>query len=102
MENQNSNVSYQEQPPVYTNPATGPASYVDAAPLSIGNYLVMMIISVIPIVNLVSLFIWGFGNSNLNRKNFARAQLIVLAIVIVISIIFGTAVAFTSPSLTGK
>ena len=39
----------------------------------------------IPIVNIVMLVIWGFGNSdNPNRKNWAKAQIIVIAVMIVI------------------
>ncbi len=39
----------------------------------------------IPIVNVVMLVIWGFGNSdNPNRKNWAIAQIIVIAVMIVI------------------
>jgi hypothetical protein len=98
-ENQNPTPVYQDQPAAaYTTPAP----YEDASPLSIGSYLIMMIISVIPIVNLVMLFVWGFGNSNLNRKNYARAQLIVLAIGIVLSIIFGAAIASALTSIAGR
>ena len=99
MENQNPTPVYQDQPAAAYS---APAPYQDASPLSIGNYLIMMIISVIPIVNLVMLFVWGFGNSNLNRKNYARAQLIVLAIGVVLSIIFGASIAASLASLTGR
>lgn len=61
---------------------------VDNSPLSLGQYLVMMLLMFIPLVNIVLLFVWGFGNYNVNKKNFARAQLIVMAIGIVLSILF--------------
>ena len=99
MENQNPTPVYQDQPAAAY---TAPAPYEDAAPLSVGNYLIMMIVSVIPIVNLVMLFVWGFGHSNLNRKNYARAQLIVLAIGMVITIIFGASAIATFVALTGS
>lgn len=99
MENQNPTPAYRDQPAAAYS---APAPYEDASPLSIGNYLIMMIISVIPIVNLVMLFVWGFGNSNLNRKNYARAQLIVLAIGVVLSIIFGASIAASLASLAGR
>jgi len=99
MENQNPAPVYQDQPAAaYTTPAP----YEDASPLSIGSYLIMMIVSVIPIVNLVMLFVWGFGNSNRNRKNYARAQLIVLAIGIVLSIIFGASIIASFASFAGR
>jgi len=58
-----------------------------AQPLSVGNYLLMFVVMSLPIINLVMLFVWGFGDSNENRKNFARAGLIMIAIWIVISIV---------------
>ena len=91
MENQNMNQpagSYQNQPP---QPYNNPYMYEDTSPLTVGNYLVMLIIGAIPIVNLVMLFVWGFGNSNLNKKNFARAQLICLAIGFLLTFLFGAA-----------
>lgn len=49
----------------------------------------MYLISLIPIVNIVMMFVWGFGNTNVNKKNWARAMLIVIAVSIVLSVIFG-------------
>lgn len=84
----------QSAPQTYQNPA----SFQDTSPLSVGNYVVMMLIMIIPLVNLIMLFVWGFGNSNLNKKNWARAQLIFVAIGVVLSIIFSSALiaAFSS------
>lgn len=60
-------------------------------PLTMGQYLLMYIILAIPLVNLVMLFIWAFGSStNLNKKNFARASLIIMAAGIVLSIVFSS------------
>jgi len=58
-------------------------------PLSVGSFLIMFLVMSIPIVNFIMLFVWGFGNGNTNRKNFARAALIVMAIGIVLSILLG-------------
>lgn len=58
-------------------------------PLSMGQYLGMMLLMLIPIVNIILLFVWGFGDYNVNRKNFARAQLIMVAIGIGLAILFG-------------
>jgi len=42
-----------------------------------------------PIVNLVMLFVWGFGGgANPNKANFAKASLIWMLIGIVLTIIF--------------
>ena len=49
-------------------------------PISLGGYLLMFLIACIPVANLVIFLIWAFGkNTNLTRKNFARAGLIFLA-----------------------
>ncbi|HZJ77854.1 MAG TPA: zinc ribbon domain-containing protein [Clostridia bacterium] len=58
-------------------------------PLTVGNYLIMMLITVIPIVGIVMMFIWAFGTGhNRNKKNWARATLIVGAISLVFTVIF--------------
>lgn len=38
------------------------------------------------------LFVWAFGTSNPNKKNYARATLIIALVVIVLYIIFGAAI----------
>lgn len=58
-----------------------------ASEMTVGNWLITMLILFIPIVNIVMLFIWGFGNPD-QRRNFARAYLIWMAISIVLGVIF--------------
>ena len=55
--------------------------------MSVGDWLITMLIMIIPIVNLVMLFIWGFGNPD-PRRNYARASLIWMAISLVLVILF--------------
>jgi len=55
--------------------------------MSVGEWLITMLIMIIPIVNIVMLFIWGFGSPD-KRRNYARASLIWMAISIVLVIIF--------------
>ncbi|MFJ5771207.1 hypothetical protein [Psychrobacillus sp. NPDC093180] len=55
--------------------------------MSVGEWLITMLIMIIPIVNIVMLFIWGFGSPD-KRRNYARASLIWMAISIVLIIIF--------------
>lgn len=59
--------------------------------MTVGDWLITMLIQIIPIVNLVMLFIWGFGSPD-PRRNYARASLIWFAIGIVLMIIFYGAV----------
>lgn len=70
---------------------TSPSGGQDTCPLSLGQYLVMMLLLVIPLVNIILLFVWSFGNYNINKKNYARASLIMFAIAIVLWFILGAA-----------
>jgi hypothetical protein len=70
------------------NPAVDEIS----TPLTLGNYIVMMIVSAIPVVGFIMLLIWSFsGNTNINKKNYARAALIMMIVVGILSIIVGGA-----------
>ena len=55
----------------------------------------------IPIVGLVMCFVWAFGKGNLNRRNFFRATLIMMAVGIVLGIIFSLVLAPLYRSLIG-
>ena len=71
------------QPAYYGNPAQ--QSY---PPVGVGEYIVMMILSGIPIVGLILLISWAFGSQvNPSKRNFARAVLILAVIGIVLSIL---------------
>ncbi len=61
-------------------------------PLSMGEWLVtLLILTFVPCVNIVMMFVWGFGNGNVNRKRFCQAYLIIWAIMVVLMIIlYGT------------
>ncbi len=49
----------------------------------------MLLLMCVPFLNIIMLFVWGFGSAvNINRKNFARASLIMAAIGIVFVLIF--------------
>lgn len=54
--------------------------------MTVKEWIITLLIMAIPIVNLVMLFIWGFGNPD-PRRNFARATLIWMAISIGLFII---------------
>lgn len=74
--------------------------------MSVGQYVVMMLIGIIPIVGIIMWFVWAFGsNTNTNKKNFARAYLIFILIgiglSIVISVIFGAAIAAMMAGMGG-
>lgn len=51
------------------------------APMRVGEYIVSFILIAIPIVNLIMLLVWTFGSTtNINKKNFAKAVLILTLI----------------------
>ncbi|WKY43113.1 zinc ribbon domain-containing protein [Eubacteriaceae bacterium ES2] len=57
--------------------------------LSLGDWMLTLLLLIIPIVNLVMLIIWSADSStNPSKRHFAQAQLIFMGIGIVLSIIF--------------
>jgi hypothetical protein len=57
-------------------------------PISVGDWFVTILITAIPLVNIIMLFVWGFSSStHPSKANWAKASLIWLAIVIVLYII---------------
>lgn len=70
------------QQPVYQQPVYAQANPQNNEPVSIGTWLGIMFISLIPCVNIIMLFVWAFSEGKESRKNWAKAQLIFLAIVI--------------------
>ena len=77
-----------------------PRTREEAAPLTVGDYIVMFIVFSLPVVNLILALVWGFGaGANPNRRNFARAWLIILLIGIVLAILAGIVAAVAARSL---
>jgi membrane protein YdbS with pleckstrin-like domain len=57
--------------------------------MSVKQWLGTLALLMIPIVNIVLLFIWAFdGKTSPNKSNYAKATLILAAIIIGIEIIF--------------
>lgn len=56
--------------------------------VSIGEWIVTFIILIIPLVNIIMLFVWGFGGStNPSKANYCKAMLIMAVIGIVLSVL---------------
>lgn len=96
-------------------PAAADGAYVhelaeNEKPLSMWQYFLMELVKKVPIVNLVMFCVWGFsGESNENRRNWSRAQLIWLAlglafslIGLVLFIIFGSVTFSTLHSVADR
>lgn len=58
-------------------------------PVSMKEWLITLLIMCIPLVNMVMPFVWAFGGgANPSKANFFKAQLIVVAIGIVLWFLF--------------
>ena len=44
--------------------------------MTTGQWMLTTLIMAIPLVGIVMVFVWAFGNGNNNRKNYCRATLI--------------------------
>lgn len=52
--------------------------------MTVGDWVITILITAIPIVGLVMLFVWAFGdNQNQNKANWAKANLIWMLIMFV-------------------
>lgn len=58
-------------------------------PMTLSDWVITLVLSFIPIVNIILLFVWAFGsNTNINKKNYAKAQLLMFLIMIVLYFLF--------------
>ncbi len=74
--------------------------------LSMGQWFVTYLITAIPIVGFIMLFVWAFSSgTNPNKANWAKASLILLAIAVVIGIllflVMGLAIGGSVMSILG-
>jgi len=73
--------------------ATPPqASYNNQPPeskpeMGIGDWLIVFLISIIPCVNIIMWIVWAASNENKTRRNYARAYLIFIGIMFVVSMV---------------
>lgn len=58
-----------------------------AVPLTVGQFLLQDLAMMVPILNLVLLIMWGFGDANPNRRNWALSRLIWLGIGLAVTIL---------------
>lgn len=69
-------------------------------PVSIGEWIITILVLMIPCVNIVMIFVWAFSSSTKKSKsNYFKASLIMVAIMIVLSLIVSIIVATTGASL---
>jgi hypothetical protein len=76
------------QPQAYAPPP--PPAWQAVTPLSVGEYLVTFFLMGIPLLNIILLLVWSFGSStNANKRNLARAMLIMGVVMSIFWIIAG-------------
>lgn len=69
--------------------------------VSVGEWLITYLIMIIPIVNVIMLFVWAFGDGTKESKaNWAKASLILAAIGLVIGFFFFSLMVSMFASLT--
>ncbi len=82
---------YQQQP--YQQAPYQQTSYQDPTneleePVTFGEWMITMLVMMIPCVNIVMMFVWAFGNGKKSKSNYFKAALVWALIGIVISILF--------------
>lgn len=86
----------------YSQPSYAGAG-ADTAPLRVGQFIGMFLLQYLPLVNIILLFVWAFGSSvNRNKKNIARAALIIAAAAVVLWLLIGGIVMGALGSLSDR
>lgn len=70
-------------------------------PVSVGNWMLTFLLMGIPVVNVILLFVWAFGNNApVSKANWAKASLLIALIAFIIYVllfvILGMGAALTS------
>lgn len=78
----------------------------ESSPVSLGDWIITLIVLAIPIVGIVMLFVWGFSSStHPSKQNYCRAVLIfalvAFVLVFVIGVMGGFAALFAMHNLGG-
>lgn len=65
-------------------------------PVSFGEWMLTMLIMMIPCVNIIMMFVWAFGDGKKSKSNYFKASLVWALISIVVTVIivavFGAAI----------
>ena len=78
---------FQQQPYQQQAPYQAPTGDLEE-PVSFGEWMITLLIMMIPCVNIVMMFVWAFGNSKKSKSNYFKASLVWALIGIVIMILF--------------
>ena len=61
----------------------------DSYPMTVGDWMITMLILAIPVVNIIMYLVWAFGTGNMNRKTYCQAGLLWMVIIVGIMAVFG-------------
>ncbi len=56
-------------------------------PLDLKDWIIVLIVQMIPCIGFIMTLVWAFGAGNVNRKRYCQANLIILAISFVLNIV---------------
>ena len=80
-----------QQQQYYSQPNQSSYGVQTEPPISLGDWILTLIVLAIPCVGLIMLFVWGFSSgTNKSKQNYCRAVLIFALAGIVISLLLGT------------
>ena len=69
-------------------------SAISDQPMSMGEWMITMLLTAIPVVGIIMLFVWAFGGGAApSKKNWARAALVWMAISVVLAILCSASIA---------
>ncbi len=89
---------YQYQAPQYQQPPAG-QSYNNEH-MTVGNWIVTYLLMMIPIANIVLMFVWAFSSdTKRSKKTWAQASLIMAAIGIALTILISIIIAVAGINL---
>ncbi len=86
---------YYQQPPYQQQAPYQPDSGLEE-PVSFANWMLTKLVMLIPIVNIIMLFVWAFGNTKRSKSNYFKATLAwaIIWIVVAALIAIGLFVCF--------
>ncbi|NLJ97379.1 MAG: hypothetical protein GX321_09530 [Clostridiales bacterium] len=80
-----------QQQQYYSQPNQSSYGVQNEPPISLGDWILTLIVLAIPCVNIIMLFVWGFSSgTNKSKQNYCRAVLIFILAAIIISLLLGT------------
>ncbi|WP_237665023.1 hypothetical protein [Sutcliffiella horikoshii] len=72
---------YHYKQPNHLNHGTSPGRHDwDNSEVTIGTWIVVLLLIAIPLINIIVLLVLAFGDHNVNLKNFAKASLILMVV----------------------